>query len=196
MYSKAIGIKGVVGIVASRLIEKYHRPTVVLTQSGDVISGSARSVTGFNLYEAIHACREHLIGYGGHFAAAGLTMHPDNVEAFSKMFEEVVESIIEPHLLIPEIIIDAEINFKNLTKSFYNIITQMEPFGPQNMRPVFITKNVYETSWSKIVKDQHVRFIVKQDNIIFTGIGFNMADKFYLLQMNKPLDIIFTAGRK
>jgi len=184
--------KGVVGIVASRLIEKYHRPTVVLTQSGDVISGSARSVTGFNLYEAIHACREHLIGYGGHFAAAGLTMHPDNVEAFSKMFEEVVESIIEPHLLIPEIIIDAEINFKNLTKSFYNIVTQMEPFGPQNMRPVFITKNVYETSWSKIVKDQHVRFIVKQDNIIFTGIGFNMADKFYLLQMNKPLDIIFT----
>ena len=184
--------KGVVGIVASRLIEKYHRPTVVLTQSGDVISGSARSVTGFNLYEAIHACREHLIGYGGHFAAAGLTMHPDNVEAFSKMFEEVVESIIEPHLLIPEIIIDAEINFKNLTKSFYNIVTQMEPFGPQNMRPVFITKNVFETSWSKIVKDQHVRFIVKQDNIIFTGIGFNMADKFYLLQMNKPLDIIFT----
>jgi single-stranded-DNA-specific exonuclease len=184
--------KGVVGIVASRLIEKYHRPTVVLTQSGDVVSGSARSVTGFNLYEAIHACREHLIGYGGHFAAAGLTMHPDNVEAFSKMFEEVVESIIEPHLLIPEIIIDAEINFKNLTKSFYDIVTQMEPFGPQNMRPVFITKNVYETSWSKIVKDQHVRFIVKQDNIIFTGIGFNMADKFYLLQMNKPLDIIFT----
>ena len=184
--------KGVVGIVASRLIEKYYRPTVVLTQSGEVVSGSARSVTGFNLYEAIHACREHLIGYGGHFAAAGLTMLPDNVEAFSNKFEEIVESIIEPHLLIPEIIIDAEINFKNLTKGFYNIITQMEPFGPENMRPVFITKNVVDTSWSKIVKEQHVRFIVKQDNIIFTGIGFNMADKFYLLQMNKPLDIVYT----
>ena len=184
--------KGVVGIVASRLIEKYYRPTVVLTQSGEVVSGSARSVTGFNLYEAIHACREHLIGYGGHFAAAGLTMLPGSVEAFSNKFEEIVESIIEPHLLIPEIIIDAEINFKNLTKGFYNIITQMEPFGPENMRPVFITKNVADTSWSKIVKEQHVRFIVKQDNIIFTGIGFNMADKFYLLQMNKPLDIVYT----
>jgi single-stranded-DNA-specific exonuclease len=184
--------KGVVGIVASRLIEKYYRPTVVLTQSGDVVAGSARSVTGFNLYEAIHACREHLIGYGGHFAAAGLTMLPANVEAFSNSFEEIVKSSIEPHLLIPEIIIDAEVNFKNLTKSFYNIVTQMEPFGPENMRPVFITKNILDTSWSKIVKEQHVRFIVKQDNIIFTGIGFNMADKFYLLQMNKPLDIVYT----
>ena len=184
--------KGVVGIVASRLIEKYYRPTVVLTKSGEVVSGSARSVAGFNLYEAIHACREHLIGYGGHFAAAGLTMLPDNVEAFSNQFEEIVESIIEPHLLVPEIIIDAEVNFKNLTESFYNIVTQMEPFGPENMRPVFITKNVFDTSWSKIVKELHVRFIVKQDNIIFAGIGFNMADKFYLLQTNKPLDIVYT----
>lgn len=184
--------KGVVGIVASRLIEKHYRPTVVLTQSGDVVSGSARSVTGFNLYEAIHACREHLIGYGGHFAAAGLTMLPANVEAFSNKFEEIVESLIEPHLLIPEIVIDAEVSFKNLTKSFYNIICQMEPFGPQNMRPVFITKNVVDTSWSKIVKEQHVRFVVKQDDITFTGIGFNLADKFYLLQMKKPLDIIYT----
>ena len=184
--------KGVVGIVASRLIEKYYRPTVVLTQNGEVVSGSARSVTGFNLYEAIHACREHLIGYGGHFAAAGLTMLPGNVEAFSNSFEQIVGSTIEPHLLIPEIIIDAEINFKNITKSFYNIVTQMEPFGPENMRPVLITKNIVETSWSKIVKEQHVRFIVKQDNITFTGIGFNMADKFYLLQMNKALDIVYT----
>ncbi|HEY8689770.1 MAG TPA: single-stranded-DNA-specific exonuclease RecJ [Chitinophagaceae bacterium] len=184
--------KGVVGIVASRLIEKYYRPTVVLTQNGEVVSGSARSVTGFNLYEAIHACREHLIGYGGHFAAAGLTMLPGNVEAFSNSFEQIVGSTIEPHLLIPEIIIDAEINFKNITKSFYNIVTQMEPFGPENMRPVLITKNIVETSWSKIVKEQHIRFVVKHDNITFTGIGFNMADKFYLLQMNKALDIVYT----
>jgi single-stranded-DNA-specific exonuclease len=184
--------KGVVGIVASRLIEKYYRPTVVLTQSGEVVAGSARSVTGFNLYEAIHACREHLIGYGGHFAAAGMTMLPDNVEAFSNKFEETVASIIEPHLLIPEIIIDTEINFKNLTKSFYNIITQMEPFGPYNMRPVFITKNVSDTGYSKIVKELHVRFVVKQDNVTFTGIGFNLADKFYLLQMKKTVDIVYT----
>ena len=184
--------KGVVGIVASRLIEKYYRPTVVLTQSGDVVAGSARSVSGFNLYEAIHACRQHLIGYGGHFAAAGMTMMPENVDAFSKMFEEVVEELIEPHLLIPEIVIDTEIEFKNLTKSFYNILTQMEPFGPKNMRPVLITKNVMNTSYSKIVKELHVRFVVKKDDVVFTGIGFNMADKFYLLQMNKPLDIVYT----
>src|SRR5665213_3049037 len=156
--------KGVVGIVASRLIEKYHRPTVVLAQSGQFVGGSARSVPGFNLYEAIHACREYLIGYGGHFAAAGMTMLPSNVEAFSARFEEIVASIIEPDLLIPEIVIDAEIELNNITRSFYNIIMQMEPYGPENLRPVFITKNISDTSWSKIVKEQHIRFVVKQDN--------------------------------
>lgn len=184
--------KGVVGIVASRLIEKYYRPTVVLAQSGEYIGGSARSVPGFNLYEAIHECREYLIGYGGHFAAAGMTMLPENVNAFSNKFEEVVSSIIEPQLLIPEIVIDAEIEFKNITKSFYNIITQMEPYGPENLRPVFITKNVSDTSWSKIVKELHIRFVLKQDNVVLTGIGFNMAEKFHLLQMQKPIDIVYT----
>jgi len=184
--------KGVVGIVASRLIEKYHRPTVVLAQSGEFVGGSARSVPGFNLYEAIHACREYLIGYGGHFAAAGMTMLPENVDSFSNKFEEIVSSIIEPRLLIPELQIDAEIDFKNITRSFYNIITQMEPYGPENLRPVFITKNVLDTSWSKVVKELHIRFVLKQDNIVFTGIGFNMAEKFYLLQMKKPIDIVYT----
>ena len=103
--------KGVVGIVASRLIETWYRPTVVLTQSGDVAAGSARSVPGFNLYEAIHACREYLLGYGGHFAAAGLSLLPENIEAFTNKFEEVVSATIPDHLLIPEIIIDAEISF-------------------------------------------------------------------------------------
>ncbi len=184
--------KGVVGIVASRLIEKYYRPTVVLAQSGEYIGGSARSVPGFNLYEAIHECREYLIGYGGHFAAAGLTLLPENVIAFSNKFEEIVSSSIEPQLLIPEIVIDAEIEFKNITKSFYNIITQMEPYGPENLRPVFITRNVWDTSWSKIVKELHVRFVLKQDNVVLTGIGFNMAEKFHLLQMQKPIDIVYT----
>ena len=184
--------KGVVGIVASRLIEKYYRPTVVLAQSGEYIGGSARSVPGFNLYEAIHGCREYLIGYGGHFAAAGLTLLPENVIAFSNKFEEIVSSCIEPELLIPEIVIDAEIEFKHITKSFYNIITQMEPYGPENLRPVFITKNILDTSWSKIVKELHVRFVLKQDNVVLTGIGFNMAEKFHLLQMQKPVDIVYT----
>ncbi len=184
--------KGVVGIVASRMIEKYYRPTVVLTQSDEVAAGSARSVPGFNLYEAIHACREYLLGYGGHFAAAGMSLLPENVEAFANKFEAVVSATIEDHLLIPEIIIDTEILFSNLNQSFYNIICQMEPFGPENMRPVFIAKKVTDTGYSKIVKDLHIRFIIKQDNFTFTGIGFNMAEKFHLLQMQKPVDIVFT----
>jgi single-stranded-DNA-specific exonuclease len=184
--------KGVVGIVASRLIETYYRPTVVLTLGEKIVGGSARSVPGFNLYEAIHACREHLIGYGGHFAAAGMSMHPENVEAFSKKFEEVVSLSIDPYLLVPELIINAEISFTHINTIFYKIIEQMEPYGPENMRPVFITKKVWNTPWSKIVKEQHVRFVVKNENVTLTGIGFNMAQKFPLLKMNQPVDIVYT----
>lgn len=184
--------KGVVGIVASRLIEKYYKPTVVLTQSGDVAAGSARSVVGFNLYEAIHACREHLLGYGGHFAAAGLSLLPENVTAFSNQFEKVVSETIEVNSLMPEIVIDAAISFTEINTSFFNIITQMEPYGPENMRPVFIASDVVDTGYSKIVKDLHIRFVVKQNEKTFTGIGFNMAEKFHLLQMKQSLDIVFT----
>ena len=184
--------KGVVGIVASRLIETYYRPTIVLTRSGEIVAGSARSVAGFNLYEAIHACREHLLGYGGHFAAAGMTLLPGNVEAFSHAFETIVASSIPDNLLIPEIIIDTEIRFAELTLAFYNIIIQMEPFGPENMRPVFIARQLTDTGFSKIVKEQHIRFVVKQQNITLTGIGFNMADSFHVLQQNQPFDLVFT----
>ncbi len=184
--------KGVVGIVASRLIEKYYRPTVVLTLGEKLVGGSARSVPGFNLYEAIHACREYLIGYGGHFAAAGMTMLPDNVTAFSNKFEEVVSASIEPRLLIPELIIDAEITFKSINEKFFNIIKQMEPYGPENPRPVFITKKIQNTEWTRIVKEQHIRFVVKNENITLTGIGFNLSEKFSLLAENKPVDLVYT----
>ena len=184
--------KGVVGIVASRLIENYYRPTVVLTRSGDVVAGSARSVSGFNLYEAVHACREHLLGYGGHFAAAGLSLLPENLDKFINKFEETVASSISPHLLIPEIIIDTEVAFSSMKRAFYDILTQMEPFGPENMKPVFIARNVWDTGYSRIVKELHVRFVVKQGNMSFTGIGFNLAEKFQLLRMQKPIDLVFT----
>ena len=184
--------KGVVGIVASRLVENYYRPTVVLTRSGNVVSGSARSVAGFNLYEAIHACREHLLGYGGHFAAAGMTMLPESVDAFQKKFEEIVSATITDHMLTPEIVIDAEVKFSELTIPFYNILLQMEPFGPLNMRPVFIARNVQESGYSKIVKEQHLRFVLKQGNVMLSGIGFGMAEKFSLLQQHMPVDIVFT----
>lgn len=184
--------KGVVGIVASRLIDHYYRPTIVLTQSGEFAAGSARSVPGFNLYEAVHACREHLLGYGGHFAAAGMTLDIDKVDAFRDKFEEVVSATISPELLIPEIVIDAEVEFKDLSHTFYNILMQMEPFGPDNLRPVFIARNVIDSGYSKIVKEQHVKFSLKQDNIIFGGIGFGMSGKFPAMENNKPIDIVFT----
>lgn len=183
--------KGVVGIVASRLIEHYYRPTIVLTQSGEYVAGSARSISGFNVYEAIHQCKDLLLGYGGHFYAAGMTMESDKVDAFCTRFEEVVSTTILPELLIPEIVIDAEIRFSDIRWPFYNILCQMEPFGPENLRPLFMARNVKDSGYSKIVKEQHVRFVLQQDNMIFSGIGFNMAEKFHLFQMQKPMNIIF-----
>jgi single-stranded-DNA-specific exonuclease len=184
--------KGVVGIVASRLIEKHYKPTIVLTKSGDYITGSARSVAGFNLYEAIYACKDYLIGYGGHFAAAGLTLKAENLHAFSNAFENVVKQTIHPNLLIPEIIIDATIELKDITQGFYSIISQMEPFGPENMQPVFMLKEVTDTGYSKIVKNEHIRFVIKQDKLTITGIGFNMAHQFHLLANQTPVNLVCT----
>jgi single-stranded-DNA-specific exonuclease len=184
--------KGVVGIVASRLIEKYYRPTIVLTQSGAFASGSARSVPGFNLYEALHACREWLVGYGGHFAAAGMTLEPENIERFSKKFEEVVSETIDPRFLIPGIQIDAIARFSDLDFQIFRIIEQMEPFGPENCKPVFGSFGVVESGHSRLLKEKHIRLIVKQDDLIFSGIAFNMSDKWPLLQRDQPLDIAYT----
>ncbi|WP_346319113.1 single-stranded-DNA-specific exonuclease RecJ [Chitinophaga sp. YIM B06452] len=186
--------KGVVGIVASRLIDKYYyRPTIILTQSNDKVAGSARSVSGFNVYEAIHQCKDLLENYGGHFYAAGMTLKPENVTAFQAKFEEVVASTINPDLLIPEIVIDTEINLADLTPAFYNIMRQFEPLGPENLRPVFLARNLMDTGFSKIVKEEHLKLSVKQRNGgSFSGIGFFMADKFELINHKKPFDLVFT----
>ncbi len=183
--------KGVVGIVASRLIDTYYRPTIVLTKSGDYVAGSARSVAGFNLYEAIHACREWLLGYGGHFAAAGMTLLPEHVPSFANAFEKAVAERIQPEQLTPEIQIDAEISFKEATTSLYRIIQQMEPFGPENMRPVFIARKVKNTGFSKMVKEQHIRFVLRQNNNTLNGIGFNLKHLFPLVESNDWLDVVF-----
>ncbi|MGN6476839.1 MAG: single-stranded-DNA-specific exonuclease RecJ [Flavipsychrobacter sp.] len=185
--------KGVVGIVASRLIDYYYRPTIVLTLSNDKVTGSARSVSGFNIYEAIHACRDLLENYGGHFYAAGMTMHPDNVEDFVAKFEEVVAQSIPAELLIPEIEIDADITLKDIKPAFYNIIKQFEPFGPTNLRPVFVTKHVYDyQGYSRIVKEQHIKFVVHQHNgTVVDGIGFGLADKMEIVQRG-PFDMVYT----
>jgi len=183
--------KGVVGIVASRVIEHYYRPTIILTQSGEFAAGSARSVPGFNLYEAIHACKEHLLGYGGHFAAAGMTLEVQNIEAFRSKFEEVVAASIHPDLLVPELVIDAEIEFRDIQWPVYNILCQMEPFGPENLQPVFVARGVVNTGFSKIVKEQHLKFSLQQKGITLNGIGFGMADKMPLLESRLPVDIVF-----
>ena len=183
--------KGVVGIVASRLIDHYYRPTIILTQSGEYVAGSARSVSGFNVYEAIHQCRDLLLGYGGHFYAAGMTLANDKVDAFCQKFEEVVQASIHPELLVPEIVVDAEITLADIKQSFYDIVCQMEPFGPDNLRPVFVAKKVYNTGWSKVVKENHIRFVLQQGTAKITGIGFNMAEKMPLLEAGKAVDVVF-----
>jgi single-stranded-DNA-specific exonuclease len=187
--------KGVVGIVASRLIDKYYyRPTIILTQSNDKVAGSARSVMGFNVYEAIHQCKDLLENYGGHFYAAGMTMKTENVKAFQERFEEVVARTIHPDQLVPEIVIDTEIHFTEITTAFYNILRQFEPLGPDNLRPVFLAKNLVDNGYSKIVKDDHIKFSVKQGRYgpTMSGIGFYMAEKFPLIAGKKPFDMVFT----
>jgi len=183
--------KGVVGIVASRVIEHHHRPTVVLTRNDAMVTGSARSIPGFNLYEAIYACRDLLVAYGGHFAAAGLSLLPENVEPFRKKFEEVVSSTIDFKLLTPELIIDCPLRFSEINDSLYRSLQRMEPFGPENLHPVFIATKVKNLSFSRIVKNLHVRFVLEQDGFKFTGIGFNLAHKFNMLKPGDELDIVF-----
>ncbi len=183
--------KGVVGIVASRLTEHYYKPTVVLTKSGDILAGSARSVAGFDLYEAIHTCREHLLAYGGHYAAAGLSLKAENLNAFSASFEEAVSKSIKEEQLVPEIIIDTELPFDAAQLPFYRIIEQMEPFGPDNLRPVFITRKTQDSGYSKVVKEQHLQLSLRHENTTLKGIFFKAAP--LLEQVQKGLvDIVYT----
>src|SRR6185437_6283545 len=177
---------------ASRLIDHYYRPTIVLTSSNDKVAGSARSVSGFNIYEALHECRDLLENYGGHFYAAGMTLHPDRVDDFVKRFEEVVSRTITQELLTPEIEIDAEIYLSDIKTPFYKIVEQFEPFGPTNLRPVFISKGVSDyQGYSRVVKDQHLKFVVHQNNTVIDGIGFGIADKYDIVTKG-PFDMLYT----
>lgn len=183
--------KGVVGIVASRLIEQYHRPTIVLTKSGDTVTGSGRSILGFNLHDGLEQCKDLLLGFGGHYFAAGMTLLPENVELLAERFEEIVSNTVEEKYFTPVIDINAEISLSDCTTSFYNIIKQMEPFGPENQHPVFCVRAVKNVG-SKIVKDVHLRFVVQQNQSTFTGIGFNLANKFSIVDSGNPFDMVFS----
>lgn len=195
--------KGVLGIVASRLIETYYRPTVVFTKSNGVLSGSVRSVSGFNVYDALQACSEHILQFGGHKYAAGLTIAEEQYEAFKAKFETVVKNTITENSRTPEIKIDAKLSFKDLIPvkgeelpKFFRILKRMAPFGPGNMNPVFLTEGVNDTGYSKTVgkNNKHLRLSVKdfKSGRSLNGIAFNMGDKFDLVHSGVPLAIVYT----
>lgn len=185
--------KGVVGIVASRLIDHFYRPTIVLTSANGKATGSARSVSGFNIYEAIHACRDILDNYGGHFYAAGVTLNETRVGEFIERFEAVVAGSITEDQQTPEIEIDADIPVSFIKPSTYNIIRQFEPFGPANMKPVFMTRGLVDyRGYSNVVKDMHLRIVAQQHGgPIAEGIGFGLADKYEIVR-DGPFDMVFT----
>lgn len=186
--------KGVIGIVASRLTEVYYRPTIVLTQSGDHVAGSARSVKGFDVYEAILQCSDLLIQFGGHKFAAGLTMQPENVQAFIQKFEEVVASTITEESLTPEIEIDAEINLADITPKFYDILKQFAPFGPGNMNPVFLAKNVKDKGFARVVGDNHLKLDLQQEgtSAFFSAIAFGQGHQMANIQRKMAFDACFS----
>jgi single-stranded-DNA-specific exonuclease len=183
----------VVGIVASRLIDHYYRPTIVLTSANGKATGSARSVSGFNIYEAIHECRDILENYGGHFFAAGMTLDEKRVGEFIDKFEEIVAERITAEQQVPEIEIDAEIPLSLVKPSFYNIVKQFEPFGPANMKPVFLTRRMHDYQGSSsVVKEQHLRLVAHQRNgSIVDGIGFGLGEKIDIVRSG-PFDMLYT----
>ncbi|WP_431243248.1 single-stranded-DNA-specific exonuclease RecJ [Flavobacterium sp. P21] len=187
--------KGVIGIVASRLIETYYRPTLVFTKSGDKYVASARSVKGFDVYNALDACAEHLEQFGGHMYAAGMTLKAENYQTFKDAFEKQVSETILPEMLTPEIEIDAEINFSDITPKLIRILKQFEPFGPQNMTPVFMTSDVKDTGYAKTLgaDEEHLRLFAKQfgtEGIV--AIGFGLGKKLNIAQNQNPFQLAYT----
>ena len=184
--------KGIVGIVASRIIEHHYKPTIVLTESANGWTGSARSVEGFNLYDAIDACKTHLLVYGGHFAAAGLTVPDESLDAFCAAFESAVAERITEDQLIPKLDISAVIDFKQITETFYRFLLKMEPYGPGNMKPLFMTRGVRNAGYSKLVKEEHLKLDLIQDGKRMSGIGFRLGHHKQIAMGSAPFDIVYT----
>lgn len=186
--------KGVIGIVASRLTETYYRPTIVFTKSGDKLAASARSVKDFDIYTALESVSQHLEQFGGHMYAAGMTLKEENYLAFKEAFEKVVKETIHPDLLIPEVSIDAEINFVDINEKLLRLLKQFEPFGPNNMTPVFMTKNVIDTGYGKTIgqSDEHLKLFVKQNNSEGFGlIGFGFGNQLDITKNHQPITICY-----
>ena len=187
--------KGVIGIVASRLTETYYRPTLVFTKSGDKLAASARSVKGFDVYNALEGCSDYIEQFGGHKYAAGLTILEEQYHNFKHQFEKVVKESIDPQLLKPEITVDSVIELKDITPKLMRIIRQFAPFGPGNMTPVFMAKNLQDTGYAKGVgaNAAHLKVsVVQRDSHKIDGIGFNLGDKLPLVIGRKPFDAVFS----
>ncbi len=186
--------KGVIGIVASRLIETYYRPTLVFTKSGDKLAASARSIRGFDVYNALQQCSEHIEQFGGHKYAAGLTLDPKKYDAFKQAFEQVVSKTIPEEQLIPEIKIDSELDLSTITPKFFRILQQMAPFGPGNMKPIFKTTSVRDNGYGKKVgaDETHLKLniIYGADRKTYGAIGFGLGDKYELIQ--NDFDIVYS----
>lgn len=188
--------KGVIGIVASRLVESYYRPTVILTESNGFATGSARSIDGFDLYQAIDACSDLLENFGGHMFAAGVTMRLENVEKFKQRFEEVVTNTVTEEQLIPHIEIDAQLELKEITPKFFRILKQFQPFGPDNMSPVFLTKNVVDNGCGRAVGSSggHLKLELIQEAEPFRSypaIGFQLGQHWDYIKAGNPFDICY-----
>jgi single-stranded-DNA-specific exonuclease len=188
--------KGVIGIVAARLVERFQRPSIVLTQSGEFITGSARSVSGFDINEALKNCSDFLMNFGGHRYAAGLTLPPENLAAFAKRFEQTVAATITAEQLIPTVRINADLSFEQLQhKNFWHILRQFAPFGPENMRPVFRTSRVIDAGRSKLLKEKHLKLRLRQQDTDAPPqevIGFGMGEHYEAIKAKKTLDICYT----
>ncbi len=189
---------GVIGIVASRLVEKYYRPTVLLTTIDGIAKGSARSITNFNIYEALEKCESLLIHFGGHRMAAGVAVELDKIEEFKEMFNNIVRETVTVDDLLPEIRIDSKLRFSEITPKFLKILEQFSPFGPGNMRPVFLSENVQISNTPRIVGTNHLLLSLKQEGSerIFDCIGFNMGEFCDpIIKNNSKIDVVFTIDR-
>ncbi len=188
--------KGVIGIVASRLTEIYYRPAVVLTRSGDTVTGSARSVSGFDVYKAIEQCRDLLDNFGGHTYAAGLSLKVEHVEEFTRRFEQYVNDNIEPELISATLDIDAEIHFRDITPKFFNDLKRMRPFGPDNRKPVFCTRQVYDYGTSKVVgrEQEHIKLelVDSKSNSVMNGIAFGQSSQARFIKSKSSFGIAYT----
>jgi single-stranded-DNA-specific exonuclease len=189
--------KGVIGIVASRLIETYYRPTVILTESNGFATGSARSVQGYDLYQAIESCSDLLESFGGHMYAAGLTLKKENIRPFMDKFEQYVNSTITEEQLVPRIFIDTELSFSEINEDFFRTMSQFQPFGPENMSPVFVSRNVFDTGSGRMVgsSGEHLKLDLCQESTgqkSFSAIAFSQANHFEYIKGGNPFDICYS----